>query len=72
VTRDCTLEEMVAKMLGWADGETFRFYQTSYVAEDGSTHPLECLRVTIGDIRRVLAIAFPPVPDAVSPELTGA
>ena len=54
--REVSLKEMVERMKGYRDDETFRWFQTGYVSSDGSIHAGETLRVTMAQARKELGI----------------
>lgn len=63
-TRLVTLREMVEHLSYLGDDETFRWYQTSRVAPDGSIRAGETLRVTMRQARLELRID-----DGINPPL---
>lgn len=53
--KDVSLREMIEVMGHMKDDETFRYFQDSYVTENGMVHPrVPTLRVTIGHVRKEL------------------
>jgi hypothetical protein len=52
LTRDVSLREMILAMGHLPEGATFRWFQAAYTASDGSVHPSDTLRVTMGQARR--------------------
>lgn len=52
--RDVSLVELVRAMADIPDEAVFRYYQTSWVASDGSIHPGETLRLTVGRLRAAI------------------
>jgi hypothetical protein len=59
---DCneTLREMVEAMHHLEDDATFRWFQDSYVASDGSTHAGRTYRVSMGQARFELGVVRSP------------
>lgn len=54
--REVSLRELVDAMAKYADDETFRWFQMSYVGQDGSVQAGDTLRVTMAQVRAELVI----------------
>jgi len=53
--REAPFEEIIEALAehGERDDDVFRYYTTSYVAQDGSIHHKETLYITVGELREI-------------------
>ena len=58
-SKEISLQELVEKLAYLRDDETFRWWQDSAVAPDGSVHATDTYRVTMGQARRELGMSHP-------------
>lgn len=63
LTRDVSLREMIRAMDHLPDDAAFRWFQSSYTASDGSVHPSDTLRVTMGQARQEAGHGSAPAAD---------
>lgn len=54
----CSLRKMIHAMDHLDDDQPFRWFQDSYVAQDGSVHASTTYLVTMGQARRELGLAL--------------
>lgn len=53
---DVSIKEMLEAMSRYKDEDTFRYYQISWVGQDGMTVAGNTLRVTVGQARKELGL----------------